>query len=715
MTIAEPAKRFPDSKSGIFFLCLAFTTAMLYHRVVPLDALPFYQGSAGQDCYQMVWDLWEVNEAITAGHNPFRTGLVYWPLGAQMGRHSLAAGFFPITFIVKLLSGGNPMYPFYAYRIIILLSFTLILYFSYLTLRELNFSRWASAIPSLAYGFSAFYMEHFFHLTQIAGFFIPLTAFCVVRWYHKPNAGRLLMAAAVASCSLYFTEFAIYIFMAALFLGLLMLISAGERKVLLDKLRRTGSSEVVLSIGLASAMAAPFVFSFHTVHTLAPAPSESSYYSANLAGFFIPSTQDAPLYGALFSRFSSGISNGMREPFIGFPILLLTLAALIKSKRKLVWFSALLSFIFFLLSLGPSLKFLDTDSHIPLPYGILMRIPPFDSGRTPVRFVVMGIFFLIIVAANGLAWIQDNLSEHRGLRWATTTMSLILIWTLAERYSPMPRAQSFAQPRGLEKLISGPVLNLPLLRNDGYAEALQIFHRQPIATGYLARYTPEQRQHFEQLQRLFNKGGATFCDGVKAMGYRNVVIAPRGVVPDAPSLVPLELSKCSLNIVDLRTGDLYSRSGAEESEGRPERFPAYTLGKRVDFTSPDSDKFLWYGWSDREPKFRWTNRSRAAIAFTVSEVRPVILMMKIGAFLVPGKLEAQTAGLALNGHQVTTLQIRQSEPKEYSFILPVEFLRNENVLSFSLPDAESPITFHLGEDSRLLGINVEWIEIDPGK
>ena len=62
-----------------------------------------------------------------SGHSPFGTNLLFYPLGANLAHHTLAAGFFPLTFLVKKLSGNDPLYPFYAFKIIILFSFTLIL------------------------------------------------------------------------------------------------------------------------------------------------------------------------------------------------------------------------------------------------------------------------------------------------------------------------------------------------------------------------------------------------------------------------------------------------------------------------------------------------------------------------------------------------------------------------------------------------------------
>ena len=146
----------------------------------------------------MIWNIWFANEAITSGHSPFSTNLVFYPLGANLGHHTLAAGFFPMTFLVKKLSGNDPLYPFYAYKIIILLSFALILWLSYLVLREIDLTRWAALIAAVGYTFSDFYMVHVIHINHLAGFFIPLTALFLIRAYKNPASANLGFAALAA-------------------------------------------------------------------------------------------------------------------------------------------------------------------------------------------------------------------------------------------------------------------------------------------------------------------------------------------------------------------------------------------------------------------------------------------------------------------------------------------------------------------------------------
>ena len=132
-----------------FVACLGFTLLMVYTQVFPLGSVPYSLGLKGQDSAQMIWNVWHSSEAVIHGRNPYYTDQLFYPLGTSLAHHTLAPGFFPITLVVRVLSGNSPIYPVYAYRIIILLSFTLLLFFTFQFLRELGFQlivslRWRS-------------------------------------------------------------------------------------------------------------------------------------------------------------------------------------------------------------------------------------------------------------------------------------------------------------------------------------------------------------------------------------------------------------------------------------------------------------------------------------------------------------------------------------------------------------------------------------------
>jgi hypothetical protein len=142
----------------------------------------------------------------------------------------------------------------------------------------------------------------------------------------------------------------------------------------------------------------------------------------------------------------------------------------------------------------------------------------------------------------------------------------------------------------------------------------------------------------------------------------------------------------------------------------PGEFPL--LDRRIDLSSEDAAKYLWYGWSGPESQSRWTDGPEAALIFRLSEVRETVLEMKAGPFLA-GKLLEQNVIIDLNEHAIATLRLTDPQPQVYSIVLPGNFLRETNVLRFALPNASSLDALNLGEDPRLLAVNVSWIRVAP--
>lgn len=132
---------------------------------------------------------------------------------------------------------------------------------------------------------------------------------------------------------------------------------------------------------------------------------------------------------------------------------------------------------------------------------------------------------------------------------------------------------------------------------------------------------------------------------------------------------------------------------------------------RLDFSRRSAEAHLWYGWSDREETFRWTDAREAAFIFASDEITDATLRMKLAPFLVSGKLDEQRVNIELNGGRIETLTLRDSAPQEFSLRLPKETLRQSNVLTFGLPDAASPKSLNLSDDPRLLGVAMFWLEI----
>ena len=542
----RPLSAFADHPAVVAAASAIASLLLLKRHVTPLGGI----AEPGGDYGLMVWNLWVVDRALSHGANPYFTSLVYHPLGARLVRHTLVLGYWPVTLLTRVLSRGDPLYPLYAYRLSILLSFTLALALSYALLRRLGFPRAAAGLPALAYAFCDFNVLHVPHLNHLsAAFLLPLAGWTLVRLFERPNTPRAILSAFVLAVGVYFTELVVFIWMAA---GLALGVAAALPSTGADVrgvARRIGARGVVAPLLAFLLVLAPFAVNWALDSGKAPNPRQASNWSANLAAFVVPRPDTTPLYGGAFAGWSAAVSKGIggQEVFLGFPLLALAVVGVVRRPRGWVLVSAGLAAFFAVLSLGPVLKVGGINTGWPMPYALLMKVPPFDMGRTPVRCVLLTVFGLTFPAAVGLAWLADRVRD----RWGAAAMSVfvlaLLAWTAAEVYSPGPATLPYAVPAALGRLVPGPVVNVPISVFDGRAVFLQTFHGHPIATGFVSRRTPAELAHVRTLDRLLNEDPAAFLRQLDRIGVRNVILAP-GTPPETADA----LFAGPINVVDLR-------------------------------------------------------------------------------------------------------------------------------------------------------------------
>jgi hypothetical protein len=135
-------------------------------------------------------------------------------------------------------------------------------------------------------------------------------------------------------------------------------------------------------------------------------------------------------------------------------------------------------------------------------------------------------------------------------------------------------------------------------------------------------------------------------------------------------------------------------------------------GERIDFSKPEeSNAYLWYGWSNAEPPFRWTDGKEASLVFSLDAHNDLTLKTKVLPFIRERVQPRQRVYCELNGALVDSIVLDQNQDTELSLKLPRDLLRAKNVLKFKLPDAASPELLKISEDQRQLGIAVYWIEL----
>ena len=147
----------------------------------------------------------------------------------------------------------------------------------------------------------------------------------------------------------------------------------------------------------------------------------------------------------------------------------------------------------------------------------------------------------------------------------------------------------------------------------------------------------------------------------------------------------------------------------------PDVFPVITTGQRVGFSSEEGRRYQLEGWNASEPRWCWSTEHRATLIFAVDGPTPQTLRLRLAPYVHPPKLGRQRVRLLLNGQPVGELSAGDTELREYRFNLPAGALRPRNRLTFELPDAATPASVGDGSDQRILGVSLQWLELDgPG-
>jgi hypothetical protein len=152
---------------------------------------------------------------------------------------------------------------------------------------------------------------------------------------------------------------------------------------------------------LAAPLAIPLALELRR-HGMPRAEGGSDVYALDLVSVLVPSPFDPltrPLLAPFLARFPGWYDSVERVGTVGIVSLALAGVAGLRAKavRPWVWFGGLA----WLLSLGPSLRVLGTDTHVPLPAAAFSHVPGLDQFRAPSRFQVLTVLALAILVPAG--------------------------------------------------------------------------------------------------------------------------------------------------------------------------------------------------------------------------------------------------------------------------------------------------------------------------
>jgi hypothetical protein len=464
------------------------------------------------DAWAHLWNSWWAKFSLLNLHtSPFQTEALYWPQGASLYFHALDPFTGYLSTPLQLLFGLVP-----AFNLLVLFEITLAGYSAYQLARYLTSNASAAFVAGLIYAFSP--LESLYlnlgQLELMSIGWLPLFILFFIKTVRGELRVRLNFGLSIVFLLIISLVTWYYALYALFFAGLYTLYRLFES-------RKSWRKDWLKVVGLAGGVLLVYLVLISPV--LLPTLKEASaggtqaqqslfnvvYNSADLQGFVWPGPS------ALWSIFGTATSQEYRGVFLGFVSLLLAIGGLVVQPRK-GWFWAGLALIFLVLALGPVLlthfcydlhpqadgSFVCSDQtpsqSIPntkLPGQLIFSLPFGSIARVPLRFVLLVMLALAMLAALGLDYLQtqlEKLQPHRVALWQwlppIIAGSLIFL-----EFLPLPRvlhdtsySPFYAQIRDEGAWNTFALLETPD-NISAIAEYYQTIHQHPILGGYLSR------------------------------------------------------------------------------------------------------------------------------------------------------------------------------------------------------------------------------------
>jgi len=434
-----------------------------------------------------LWNEWWIRRCLLSGAGPFHTNLLFYPMGTSLALTSIA---YPYC----LLSA--PFQSLFALPNGLTIGMTFTIFFSfvatglgtYLLARDLTGSRSAAFVAGIAAAFTAYRVWHLGRMNVLGLEGIPVSLWLLFRALRGDQArARDGVALGLAAAYTFYTDVTYTVYLAGVGGLILAYHLAFERDRIWHPrcgwaLAIGGCTALAVSAPLLSAMIPELRHNPIAVRSL----EETKYFSADLAGFFLPSHLH-PVWGKwvapLYER-APQIKG--YETYLGYTLLAFAIVAVVKRRRldrKRVVFWAALAAASALLALGPTLHWLGRETAVPLPYRWLWYAAPIlRVSRTPVRLVVITNLSLAVLLAYAIVFIRAHARPGLAAMMPAAAAVLLLAETICV---PLPTNRldiprfywERAKDADSYAILEAPLLDESLKR---WAMTAQVVHHKPI-------------------------------------------------------------------------------------------------------------------------------------------------------------------------------------------------------------------------------------------
>jgi len=466
--------------TGLIYLALAiiFTWPLAKHINSSIIGQPDFT-----DGPFFLWNIWWVKKALLTFHNLFFSNFVYYPANANLSLHTLTL----TTALIAL-----PLLPFFklitTLNIIQLASIIgsalgMVALVGYLTK-----NKYAGFVSGLIFAFCPYIFGHLqaghYNLTMLWP--IPLvTLFFFKTLREKSYLNPVLAGIFLLAISYLDVQLMVYALILLLLIFIFELIF-GFRKTL--NLQKIVFYLIIIAIyGVGFAL--PYLLNlkeFWSHRELLPT------YSNGDLQFILGKNPLNPWWGAGKLKVVEAAVGSYRENTValGFtPILLAILAFVpIRNLIREKFLFLVISLVGFLLALGPHFQVRQVLFPVNLPFFYLQKLPLFNMGIVPTRFIVLAYFGLAVLAGIFMANIILIFNKRFLKYFVYVAVPIFSVVVGIEYYSGQMRMDNFvASPIYQEiKNNQGDFSVLPVLTksDDGY---FQTIHDKKMVSGFLGR------------------------------------------------------------------------------------------------------------------------------------------------------------------------------------------------------------------------------------
>jgi hypothetical protein len=415
----------------------------------------------GIDDPALAWNLWWVNFTLVERLQPdiFHSGWMFHPIDINLGFYTLT----PLNGLLSIPLQSAATVTI-ANNLLLLSSLILGGYGAFLLCRAVwprqlraNAGWLGWAICWLAGAFYAFAGAKLFYASlgqfNIASSqWIPFCALYLWRTLHSSTrqstwrngflAGLFLVFQAWAELT--YASFLLLLFLLAYLYFTVLWLVASPRQVMRWWQSTLGmvAAALVFALGIAPFLAAMLPDMRVEGDFFASGGGFADVFSADLMGYLVP-TQLHPWVGAWVAQLPFA-NDKAQHIYLGYTLLFLLVVGIIAGLRHhrerataFFWLVALL--FFWLLTLGPYLRWSGADLPIPGPFSLVSQLPFFSGNRYPSRYSVMLLLCAAVLAARGLLWLlnQQALRHHHARAFATVAL-VAALFSVEHVSTPLP-------------------------------------------------------------------------------------------------------------------------------------------------------------------------------------------------------------------------------------------------------------------------------------